>query len=173
MLVFELILRFKFKASEIGCRQIMDNKYRKNVAIFLRKANLFFVGERIKNPGEFQLPQGGVELGEPLFSAAKRELFEETNVKSVKYIGCTENSYRYEFVEEKREPKHTKYIGQEQTFFVFEFLGADTEIRLDTNDREFSSWKWVPIEEVLNGIVAFKRKSYESAINELTKRGIL
>lgn len=152
---------------------MIKNKYRKNVAILLRKDNLFFVGERIKNPGEFQFPQGGVEFGKPLFNAAKRELFEETNVKSIKYVGCTENSYRYEFSKRTTDRKHKKYIGQEQTFFVFEFLGTDNEIKLDANDQEFASWKWVPIETVLEEIVPFKKKAYEGAINELTKRGII
>ena len=38
-------------------------------------------------------PQGGVDKGEDALAAAKRELFEETGVRSVEYLGEARRAY--------------------------------------------------------------------------------
>ena len=49
----------------------------------LNEQNNIFVGKRIDNPKDFwQMPQGGVGSNENLYDAAKRELAEETSIKS-------------------------------------------------------------------------------------------
>ena len=55
--------------------------------IVLNSKNLVFVGRRIDNPIDmWQMPQGGVEENEYLLSAMKRELYEETSIKSVEVL---------------------------------------------------------------------------------------
>ena len=55
--------------------------------VVLNKDNYVFVGKRIDNPKNFwQMPQGGVDKNENFFSAALRELKEETSIKSVELI---------------------------------------------------------------------------------------
>ena len=55
--------------------------------ILLNKKNSIFVGKRIDNPKDFwQMPQGWVDNNENLFEAAKRELEEETSIKSTELI---------------------------------------------------------------------------------------
>ena len=55
--------------------------------IVLNKDNKIFVAKRIDNPKNFwQMPQGGVDIGENFLNAAYRELEEETSIKSVKLI---------------------------------------------------------------------------------------
>ena len=55
--------------------------------VLLNRENKVFVGRRIDNPKNFwQMPQGGVDLGEDLISAAYRELEEETSIKKVKLL---------------------------------------------------------------------------------------
>ena len=55
--------------------------------IVLNKENKVFVARRIDNPGKFwQMPQGGVNIGEDFLSAAYRELEEETSMKKVELI---------------------------------------------------------------------------------------
>ena len=55
--------------------------------ILLNHENKVFVGKRIDNPkNSWQMPQGGVDLNENFLQAAKRELEEETGIKSVKLI---------------------------------------------------------------------------------------
>jgi hypothetical protein len=49
---------------------------------------------------------------------------------------------------------------------VFEFRGEERELDV-TGGKEFSSWKWITIEELLQNIVDFKREAYEKAVHEL------
>jgi len=152
--------------------------YRKCVAILLKKNDKFFVGERADIPNAWQLPQGGVDKGETHLEAAKRELYEETGVTSIRLLGQTANTYRYDFSAKSQARAilkygGLKYIGQEQVFFVFEFLGEDSEINLETTIREFSRWKWADISEIVQKIVAFKRDAYVNAVKELQDAGVI
>ena len=54
--------------------------------ILLNDENKVFVGKRIDNQegNYWQMPQGGIDKNEDLLQAAKRELEEETGVKTVK-----------------------------------------------------------------------------------------
>jgi putative (di)nucleoside polyphosphate hydrolase len=147
--------------------------YRKCVSIFLLKNYKIFVGQRIGIEGAWQLPQGGVEKNESLLRAAKRELFEETNVSTVEPLASSA-SYKYDFPLEilqnsLRRYGRLKYAGQKVTFFVFKFLGNDTEINVEKEPQEFTDWKWTSVEELLENIVLFKRNSYEMAVNEFQR----
>ena len=53
--------------------------------VVLNSKNKVFVGRRKDNPfDKWQMPQGGVNLNEPLIEAMRRELIEETSIKSIK-----------------------------------------------------------------------------------------
>ncbi len=152
--------------------------YRKCVAILLKKNDKFFVGERADIQNAWQLPQGGVDEGETHLEAAKRELYEETGVTSIRLLGQTKHAYRYDFSAKSQARAilkygGLKYIGQEQVFFVFEFFGDDSEINLETTVREFLRWKWTSLSEITEKIVAFKRSTYVNAIKELQEAGII
>ena len=71
-----------------------DLPYRTCVGMMLiNAAGLVFIGRRaggIEHVDEthvWQMPQGGVDPGEDTWEAAKRELYEETSVRSVKKLG--------------------------------------------------------------------------------------
>ena len=54
-------------------------------AIVLNEKNQVFVGKRKDNPvDKWQMPQGGVNKGEDLTEAMKRELHEETGINNIK-----------------------------------------------------------------------------------------
>ena len=65
--------------------------------ILLNYENKVFVGRRIDNPKKsWQMPQGGVNENENFLCAAKRELEEETGVKSIKLIKELDPWLKYE-----------------------------------------------------------------------------
>ena len=115
--------------------------------ILLNQENKVFVGKRIDNPKDFwQMPQGGVDKNENFLQAAKRELEEETGVKSIKVIKELEGWLQYNL------PEHLlgkvwkgKYRGQRQKWFIMKFLGKNNEVNINTKNPEFLDWKWLQI----------------------------
>ena len=63
-----------------------------------------------------------------------------------------------------------RFRGQRQKWFAFRFHGRDGDIDLDANPgthtREFSTWKWAPIDQLPQTIVDFKRPIYERLVAE-------
>src|SRR5882757_7387489 len=77
-----------------GMARYEDLPYRTCVGMMLiNAAGLVFIGRRaggIEHVDEshvWQMPQGGVDPGEDTWAAAKRELYEETSVRSVEKLG--------------------------------------------------------------------------------------
>ena len=138
-------------------------------AIVLNKKNQVFVGKRKDNPiDKWQMPQGGVNTGENLIDAMKRELHEETSIQNIKILNEIDGWFEYEL------PKNLlgkiwkgRYRGQKQKWFVVKFLGNDGEINLQTDKPEFIEWRWLDIENLPNVIVDFKRKVYEQLLPKI------
>ena len=134
--------------------------------IVLNKENKVFVGKRRDNPtNKWQMPQGGVNRGENLVNAMKRELKEETNIRSIEILKELEGWTEYEL------PNYLlgkiwrgKYRGQKQKWFIVRFLGRDEEINLKTTHPEFIEWQWLNIENLPSVIVHFKKKVYEKLL---------
>ena len=138
-------------------------------AIVLNKKNQVFVGKRKDNPvDKWQMPQGGVNEGEDLTSAMKRELNEETGIQNIKILNEIDGWFEYEL------PNYLlgkiwrgKFRGQKQKWFIVKFLGDDEEINLEKDKPEFIEWKWLDIENLPNVIVDFKRKVYEKLLPKI------
>ena len=133
-----------------------------------------FVGQRIDTKGDaWQMPQGGVDPGERCRDAALRELWEETGVpeKLVSIEGESSGLIRYDLPAELI-PKlwGGRYRGQEQKWFLMRFHGTDDQIRIATDTPEFSAWKWLPRDQVVDAIVPFKRHVYEQVLKEFEGR---
>jgi putative (di)nucleoside polyphosphate hydrolase len=62
-----------------------------------------------------------------------------------------------------------KYLGQKQRWYLLEFLSDESAININTQDPEFSEWKWVNKNEVILRIVGFKRKLYEDVLKEFAQ----
>ena len=139
--------------------------------IILNKQNKVFVAKRIDNPiDKWQMPQGGLDANEDYVSAMKRELYEETSIKSIKVLKQLEGFFEYEL------PNNLigiiwkgKYRGQKQKWFITKFIGEEKEINLKTQNPEFIEWKWVMPEELPNVIVDFKKNMYLKLLDNIKK----
>ena len=137
--------------------------------ILLNKDNEVFVGKRKDNPiDKWQMPQGGVDKNEDYLTAMKRELFEETSIKSIKILREIEGYFEYEL------PDNLigiiwkgKFRGQKQKWFIARFTGEEKEINLKTKDPEFIEWKWISPEDLPKVIVDFKKSMYLKLLKKI------
>ena len=137
--------------------------------VVLNSDNKVFVGKRKDNPiDKWQMPQGGVDKNEDYLTAMKRELFEETSIKSIKILREIEGYFEYEL------PDNLigiiwkgKFRGQKQKWFIARFTGEEKEINLKTKDPEFIEWKWISPEDLPKVIVDFKKSMYLKLLKKI------
>jgi putative (di)nucleoside polyphosphate hydrolase len=147
-----------------------DLPYRPCVGIMLFNADgKVFVGNRLDQTVEsWQMPQGGIDKGETPKEAALRELKEEVGTKKAEIIAEMEVWVTYDLPEHLVGIAfHGKYKGQRQKWFALRFTGKESDIDLTTHDPEFSSYRWVSLEELPDLIVPFKREIYQQVIAAL------
>jgi putative (di)nucleoside polyphosphate hydrolase len=139
--------------------------------VVLNSENKVFVGKRKDNPfDKWQMPQGGVESDEPLLSAMKRELKEETSIVNIKVLKEFDQWLKYELPENLiGKIWKGKYRGQKQKWFIVRFTGKEKEIDISTKHPEFIEWKWVDMYLLPDLIVSFKKHIYEVVLMELKK----
>ena len=137
--------------------------------ILLNHENNIFVGKRIDNPkNSWQMPQGGVDLNENFLQAAKRELEEETGIKSVKLIKELDGWFKYDLPKDLLGKLWKgKYRGQKQKWFVMKFIGKIDEINLKSKNPEFLDWKWIKPSELPEIAVNFKVDIYKEIKKQL------
>lgn len=145
-------------------------RFRDNVGAILRRPDdgMVLLGERIRPEGIWQLPQGGVDPGETREEAIWRELQEELGLADPQ-VTCRMIGHgpptRYEFAPDYDAPVARTYRGQEQTIFVFDFLGEDADFRLDWFEApEFRSTRWVSVPEALELFWEFKREPFVATL---------
>lgn len=119
----------------------------------------------------WQMPQGGIDEGEDALTAAYRELYEETGMKSVRLLAEAGRWINYDL-----PPAligiglKGKYRGQTQRWFAFRFEGDDSEVEIDPppggHAKEFDCWEWKPLDTLPALIVPFKRGVYEEVVKE-------
>ena len=118
--------------------------------------------ERSDVPGQWQLPQGGLEENETPLAAAWRELHEETGLGrgDVQIVAEYPDWVSYEYPDELKPAKGR--LGQTHRRFLFEVLRGD--IPPVPDGREFVAWRWVKRAWLVENVVEFRRPGYERVL---------
>src|SRR5918997_1828879 len=158
-----------------------DLPYRPCVGLMLlNREGLAFIGRRINGPEHvdevhmWQMPQGGLDPGEEPFPAALRELYEETNVRSVEHLAEVDEWLTYDIPREiVGQAWKGRYRGQTQKWYALRFVGSDSEIDIahpaGGHEPEFAEWRWEPIQNLPNLVVPFKKSTYERVVKEFSR----
>ncbi len=156
-----------------------DMPYRPCVgAMVLNGEGRVWIGRRVNDVNSevtpdmlqlWQMPQGGIDKREDPLEAAKRELYEETGIRTVSLLAQAPDWIKYDLPKDKiGVALKGKYRGQTQRWFAFRFEGDESEIAInpppDGHDAEFDDWRWAPLRDLPDLVVPFKRKVYEDVV---------
>lgn len=145
-----------------------DLPYRPCVGITLfNREGKVFVGERIDNPGAWQMPQGGIDKGETVEQAFFREMREEIGTDKAQILEILNTPLRYDLPHHLRGRLwNGRYRGQEQFWVAALFTGEDDDIDIYSHKPpEFQAWQWIELDRILDLIVPFKQDTYRKIIN--------
>ncbi|NIJ18442.1 putative (di)nucleoside polyphosphate hydrolase [Sphingomonas naasensis] len=140
--------------------------------MLVNRAGQVFVGQRLDSVLEaWQMPQGGIDPGEDPLEAAWRELWEETGVARdhAELVATAPDELTYDLPEDLiGKVWKGKWRGQRQRWFLFRFLGEDSDVNIATAEPEFRAWRWAEPEELPDIIVPFKRVLYRQLLDIFT-----
>lgn len=123
--------------------------------------------ERVDSPGSWQLPQGGLEVGEEPIDAAWRELGEETALGAAHVTAVAEHpdwvAYEWPAAARIRRGKDGVRRGQVQRWFLFE--ARSPEIEPVPDGREFSAWRWIAPADLIGEVIAWRRPAYDRVLS--------
>lgn len=156
--------------------------YRSCVGVMLlNRDGLVFIGRRLGGPEHvdtthtWQMPQGGLDEGEDPYQGALRELYEETNVRSVLKLAEATEWHAYDLPSRVgKEAWKGRYRGQKQKWFALRFTGDDGEINVTKpgggkHKPEFLEWRWEKMERLPELIIPFKREVYVRVVQEFSR----
>ena len=155
------------------------HSYRPCVGIVLfNRDGLVFAGRRRSRRSadaamaghQWQMPQGGIDLGEVPQAAALRELREETSISSVSFLAEAPHWLSYDLPTSLTTRNWKgRYKGQTQKWFAFRFEGKESEINILSpvggHKPEFDEWRWEQLERMPELIIPFKRDVYEEVVS--------
>ena len=137
--------------------------------VFRRDAQSFkfLLAQRFGEASVWQFPQGGVEPNDSLEASVYRELHEELGAQSsnFKIFARLKHTHRYDF---KIPPAYAigRFRGQEQSFWLVEFLADDSLLTLASEHPEFMAFCWCSADEVRSRADPVRRAGYEGALRE-------
>jgi putative (di)nucleoside polyphosphate hydrolase len=115
--------------------------------------------ERSDHEGAWQLPQGGLEKEEEPADTLFREIQEETSIarSDLQVLATNPEPLVYELPPGARSSKTGR--GQVQYWYLLRFHGSESSIQLN-NGGEFRAWKWMPLEQLIDSVVDFRKPVY-------------
>ena len=140
--------------------------FRPNVGLMIvNRDGRILAGDAFHYPGEWMMPQGGIDATESSEQAMERELFEETGlgVEQLRLILEHEDWLQYRF----RKPQYKDdvfYVGQRQKWFLLEYNGPLPDAEA-VQEQEFSCFAWVEPEWLVEQIPPFKQEVYRTIVD--------
>jgi len=118
-------------------------KIRKSVGAFIKnKKGKYLI---IHSKKYWDIPKGGVEKGESLVQAIKRELKEELGIDRFGRIEDLNLSFYYDYPDKLKD--ELGFSGQKVQIFYVEYIGKDNEIKID--DKEIIGFMFLGKKEFL------------------------
>lgn len=107
----------------------------------------------------WSLPKGHAEKGESILDAAKREIYEETGLKRLKFIKELGTYERLKLSSENKD-------DNEELKVITIFLFTTPQEIFHSHDKENPKAKWVPIDEVEKWLTHSKDKAFFKKIKK-------
>lgn len=122
--------------------------YRPNVSLITFQKDKFLLVNLIDwQENWWKFPQGGVDAGEEIIQAGKREFFEEIGTDKIRVLGISEYTNKYDWIDKFIEFKQKKWRGQFQHFIIVEFIGKELDIKIDS--KEVKKYRWAERTEII------------------------
>ncbi len=136
-------------------------------SMIINRLGQIYVFQRADFIDSWQCPEGGLNNGESELEGAYREIYEEIGIdkSKLKYIQESSKLFKYNF---EKGYMVDNCIGQKKKFFLFEFLGKESEFNYNKSNekQEFLNYKIVSKNEILNLVPSFKKDMYKEVIKE-------
>ncbi len=114
-------------------------------ALIIKNNKLLLVELNDGNGLHYNLPGGGVEQGETLVEAVRREALEEASIQ----IDVGKVAFLYEYAPFKNKEKYGT-VHSLTTIFECELKGGETPCLSDNPDENQIGVKWIPLDELQN-----------------------
>ncbi|MCU5431305.1 NUDIX domain-containing protein [Bacillus cereus] len=114
-------------------------------ALIIKNNNLLLVEFNDENGLHYNLPGGGVEQGETLIEAVRREALEEASV----LIDVGQVAFLYEYAPFKNKEKYGT-VHSLTTIFECELKEGEIPCLSDNPDKNQTGVKWMPLDELQN-----------------------
>jgi N-acetylglucosaminyldiphosphoundecaprenol N-acetyl-beta-D-mannosaminyltransferase len=151
--IYKAVIVFTYKAITWEFKRFF---YRNNVvAMIINSLGEVLILNSAGSRNYWGLPQGGVDSGEKLEEALRREVKEETNLEDLEVILAVPHIYKYNW------PKyytHSGYKGQKQSLFILKYGGERRTVRL--NPIEHKSFRWIKIKDLVFKTSPAHREQY-------------
>ncbi len=142
-----------------------QQNYRLNVGIMIvNREQKILAGDAFHYPGEWMMPQGGIDHAESARDAMQRELYEETGLQTQQVRLIREHDAWLQYLFRKPQYKDDiYYIGQRQKWFLLEYNGPLPDAT-NVKEQEFSRFDWVDAQWLVEQIPPFKKEVYRTIV---------
>ena len=95
---------------------------------------------------------------------------EEIGTNNAELFKTSNQWVKYDIPQETLDklPWGKTYVGQMQKWFIFKFSGQENDINVETENPEFSEWKWIKASKLIENAVPFKRTVYKTILDEFS-----